>query len=159
MSEVDALFRLLTHAPPRAVAIVRHAALEGQDLGALYDVGPAEARVLLLRALVAVKSAGELHLDAAAEAPLLDELFAEPRRGEYGALFTALGAHREALLARLDQAAAEFAASPDRARDEWVRRLAIVIVLALTAFFWHREQNKPRPPPEKRPTVVPGRPP
>ncbi|MFZ5443437.1 MAG: hypothetical protein ACOZQL_25745 [Myxococcota bacterium] len=160
MSEVDALFRLLAHAPPRAAAIVRRAALEGtppEALARLYDLGPAEAQVLLLRALVDVKSGGTLQLDDAAEQQALAELFATPRRGEYGVFFDALVTHRAALVERLEKAAADFAASPDRARDEWLRRLAIAVVLALTAYFWHREQNKPRPPPEKRPTVAPSR--
>ena len=69
-------------------------------------------------------------------------------------LWQQLERNREELKVRLDRAAAEFAASPDRGRDEWVRRLSIVLVLALTAYFWWAEKTKPHPPPQKRPTIV-----
>ena len=70
-------------------------------------------------------------------------------------LWDRLTQQRDELTLRLEKSAAEFAASPDRQRDEWLRKLAIVVVLVLTAFFYWREQNKALPPPQKRPTVAP----
>jgi|APLak6261675434_1056106.scaffolds.fasta_scaffold01440_4 hypothetical protein len=151
MSEVDALFELLSHAPPRERALVQRVAFEGLSLEAvaqLYDVDLPRAKVLVFRALQTV--AGRAPLSDEAEAAVIDR-----PESEAAALLARLKTHRVELQARLEKAAVAFAQSPDRVRDEWVRRLAIVVVLALTAFFYWREQNKPRPPPEKRPTVQP----
>ncbi|MDP1826917.1 MAG: hypothetical protein Q8L48_26830 [Archangium sp.] len=163
MSEVDALFRLLNAAPPRSAEIVKRVTLAGTGfpaLAALYGVDEARARVLVFRALLDVQSGGsrrvpdqrepvEVEAMTRADAPSTGE-GAEVRR-----LWASLVEHREGLTALLDKAAAEFAASPDRDRDEWLRRLAIVLVLALTAYFWWREQTRPLPPPQKRPATAP----
>jgi hypothetical protein len=149
MSDVDDLFTLLSDAPPRSLEIVKRFALEGmtlEQLAALYDVGVPEARVLVFRALLDVESGGTKRVRDADEGELASP-FVEKLRG-----------NREALLLRLREAAVAFANSPDRTRDEWVRRLAIVVVLALTAFFYWRENSKPRPPPEKRPILAPANP-
>ena len=151
MSQVDALFRLLTEAPPRSAEIVRRVALDGlalEQVAQLFNVGLPEAEVLVFRALVDVRSGGSERVRDGAERDGVRER----------ELLELLKAHRAPLQARLAEAAQAYAASPDRNRDEWLRRLAIVVVLALTAFFYWREQHKPRPPPEKRPTVQPASP-
>ncbi len=129
MAQLDALFRTLVDAPPRSLQIVRRALLEGlstEHLASLYGITPEATLVLVDRALA-------------------DAGLAESR--------SALVENRAELLKRLDTAAVEWAKSPDRQRDERLRQLAIVVVLALTAFFYWREANKPLPPPHPRPNT------
>lgn len=65
---------------------------------------------------------------------------------------TALSAQHEALSVALEQAAREAESSPARAREEWLRRIAIVLVLALAGYFYWRDHFGPkeRRPPEPR---------
>ena len=70
-------------------------------------------------------------------------------------LWERLSRNRDELRAMLEKSAAEYAASPDRDRDEWFRRAAIVLVLALTAYFYWREETKPHPALQKRPIIQP----
>ena len=162
MSEVDALFRLLTAAPPRSAEIVKRLTLAQTplpELAALYGVDLPRMQVLAFRALLDVLSGGSARVPDAREPAELEVLLGERQaaQGE-GAdvrrLWNQLTAHRVELEAQLTKAAAAFEASPDRSRDEWLRKAAIVIVLALTAFFYFREANKPHPPPQKRPTTT-----
>lgn len=149
MSEVETLFKLMVAAPPRAAAIVRRVAIDGVTLEALakeFAVTPEQARVLLYRATREVQGLGPATAVEEAEAVVL---------GRPIVLLEQLRTWKDELATRLDQAAEDFARSPDRGRDEWLRKLALAVVIALTAYFWQREQNKPRPPPEPRPTVRP----
>lgn len=59
----------------------------------------------------------------------------------------ALRANRDAVLQRLRNAEAEAARSPARTREVWLRRLAILLILALTAWFYWRERQAPPPQP------------
>lgn len=52
--------------------------------------------------------------------------------------------------AALDQAARADAASPGRAREEWLRRLAVAALLALTAWLYWSRPPEPEPRPERR---------
>lgn len=127
MATVDALFRSLSTAPARSVQIVRRAVLEGMPLTELaqrYGISEAAAHELVERSLADAGLAGQRD---------------------------ALAAHRDVLRSKLDEAADAWAKSPDRVRDERLRQLAIVVVLALTAFFYWREANKPLPPSRPRP--------
>lgn len=161
MSEASALFRLLSNAPPRSAEVVKRVTLEGQGLdalAALYGVDAPRAEVLVFRAFLDVHSGGTAVLPDEAEATEVRAFFS----GGEGATATALRtlrsqleANRDALRALLEKAAVEWERSPSRGREEWLRKLAIVLVLALSAFFYWREQQKPRPPPERRPTVAP----
>lgn len=163
MSEVDALVRKLTAAPPRSAEIVKRYALRDVSpaaLGPLFEVEEPQARRLLLRALLDVSSGGTLAVSDADEATLLPQVLdaapvVTPLAQELVVLVAKLRANSDEVTEALRKAAEAFEASPDRVRDEWLRRAAIVLVLALTAFFYWRDQNKPRPPPEKRPTVAP----
>lgn len=166
MSEVDALFRLLSDAPPRSAEIVKRVALLGVGLprlAGLYGVDEPRAQVLLFRAFQDVLSGGSVRVPDEREpveiAVMLDAVPSPPLSQGEGlqarALWQRLQANSEALQDRLKRSAAEFAASPDRGRDELLRYLAIALVIALTAFFYWREQNKPHPPPRARPTVAP----
>lgn len=166
MSEVDALFRLLTAAPPRSADVVKRVALQGMgwpELATLYGVTVPQVQLLVFRAFLDVGSGGSARVpDEREPAEVEVMLSAAPGSGE-GAqarkLWDRLTQSRDALKVKLDRAAAEHAASPDRDRDEWLRRIAIVMVLALTAYFWWREEHKPRPPPQKRPITAPVTPP
>lgn len=150
MADVDALFRLLNDAPPRAAEIVKRVALRGlplAELGALYGVDEARAEVLLFRALLDVRSGGTARVSDAREPAELAAMRAGPAGAGEGsqarALLDRLTAHRVELTARLQHEAEAFARSPDRVRDERLRWVAIVVVLALTAYFYWREQHQP----------------
>ncbi len=166
MSEVDALFRLLTDAPPRSAEVVKRVSLAGMDLAALaalHGIDLPRAQILLFRSLLDVSSGGKARVpDAREPAEVTAMLEGGAATGEGAAarrLWDQLATHREELRARLAKSAAEYAASPDRDRDELYRRIAIVVVLALTAFFYWREANKPLPPHQKRPVIAPVTPP
>jgi hypothetical protein len=118
---VDALFTALAAAHPRTVQVLRRAFLEElarEKFEALYGISPSSADALIERSLADAKLTGQAD---------------------------ALRAHRTELLARLDAAAKAWAASPDRVRDERLRQLAIVIVLALTAFFYWQQSHTASP--------------
>ncbi|WP_223645019.1 hypothetical protein [Corallococcus sp. EGB] len=52
--------------------------------------------------------------------------------------------------AALDRAAQADADSPTRAREEWLRRLAVAALLALTAWLYWNRPPEPEPRPERR---------
>lgn len=165
MSEVDALFRLLSAAPPRSAEVVKRHTLgkaSVEQLAALYAVTPEQAKRVLLRALLDVESGGTTRVADADEPALADAVLGpvappEPLAQKLRALIAALNAHADALRAALDEAAVAFEKSPDRTRDDWLRRLAIVVVLALTAYFYWREANKPKEW-QRRPLLQPSSP-
>jgi hypothetical protein len=165
MSEVDALFRTLVSAPPRTAAIVRRVALEQAPLprvAELFGVDEARARVLVFRATIEVMTGRPCVVPDAQEAAEVDALWGGPpaREGTQAKAFLErLGRNAAELTARLQQAQADFEASPDRKRDELVRYALIALVLALTAFFYWQETHKPLPPPQKRPLSTPPGPP
>ncbi len=162
MSEVDALFRLLTDAPTRSAEIVKRVSLEGLELPALatlHGIDLPRAQILLFRSLLDVSSGGKARVPDRREpfevAAMIQGDAPTGEGADARRLWDQLTAHRDELKARLAKSAAEYAASPDRDRDELFRRIAIVVVLALTAFFYLRESNKPLPPPQKRPVSAP----
>ena len=161
MSEVDALFRLLTDAPPRSSEIVRRVALAGMDfpqLASLYGVDLPRAQVLVFRALLDVISGGSARVPDSREPAEVEAMVSGTSSSGEGAearkLWDRIRQNGQALEEKLKQEARDFAASPDRNRDEWLRRAAIVLVLALTAFFYWREQNKEKPPLQRRPVIT-----
>jgi hypothetical protein len=117
----DALFQALTAAHPRSVQIIRRAFLEDlprEKFEQLYGITPAAADALIARALEDAKVTGQND---------------------------ALRDHRVELLLKLDAAAKAWAASPDRLRDERLRQLAIIVVIALTAFFYWQQSHTASP--------------
>lgn len=151
MSEVDALFRALKAAHPRSAEIVTRFALDEvplPELAAIYALEPGPMALLVARSLVDVETGGRARPSDREEA----EIAAGLATSEFVAR---LRTHRVALRAMLEASAQAWAASPDRVRDERIRFALIAIVVALSAFFYWREQNKPRPPNEARPTVQP----
>lgn len=166
MSEVDALLRTLLAAPPRSAAIVKQVALARRPLGSLasqYGVDEVRAKVLVFRATVEVMTGRPCTVPDAREPVELAALFGEGSEGTEGleakAFLARLERNAVELTAALAKAQAAYEASPDRKRDERVRYALIALVLALTAFFYWREENKPRPPPQKRPILAPQAPP
>lgn len=158
MSELDSLLRLLDDAPPRSAQVVRRYAIEGkslEQLAGLYQVDLERAKVLVFRAFLDVQSGGTARLSDADEVPRIAAFFDSAASSDLRALKERFTAHAAAVQQRIDQATEAFEQSPDRQRDEWFRRVAIVVVIALSAYFYWRESTKPRPPNEKRPLLVP----
>jgi hypothetical protein len=162
MHDAPALFELLQAAPARSAEIIKRFALDDlsiEALGELYGVDRTRAERLVFRALRDVETGGARALDDNTEAREVDALFgraSSPVGDSLRALEADLRRERESVRRLLAEAALAWERSPARQREEWLRRLAIVVVLALSAFFYWREQNKPKPPPERRPTVIPG---
>lgn len=155
MADVDALFRTLKTAPPRAAEIVTLVALDGvslSELAARFGIDEVQARRLVARSIHALEAPRGPQLSDDGELALADALFAPAAPGSTGrATLDALRAHRAALRERLDQAARAWQESPDRRRDEWVRYVLIALVIALSAYFYVREKHQP-PRLEPRPT-------
>ncbi|HEY0883190.1 MAG TPA: hypothetical protein VGD87_16760 [Archangium sp.] len=157
MSDVDALFRLLQAAPPRSAEIVKRLGLQGASLetiATLFGVDVPRAKVLAFRALLDVQSGGSQRLSDSDEARAIEQTFGGPGSSQ-AELIAQLQRNRVELEARLERAAQEYAASPDRKREDWLRYAAIVLVIALSAFFYWREQQKPKTRWEKRPVSGP----
>ncbi|MFT3707054.1 MAG: hypothetical protein QM817_05230 [Archangium sp.] len=126
---------------------MRGATLE--ELSKLYAVTPEQGRLLVLRALLDVESGGTHRVADADEPSLAAAVFdaqpsTDPLTTRLRGLIERLKNNAAPVTEKLRVAAEEFEKSPDRSRDEWLRRLAIVAVLALTAFFYLRESNKPK---------------
>ncbi len=162
MSDVDALFRLLTAAPPRSAEIVKRVALSQKsfpELAALYGLDVPRMQRLAFRSFLDVLSGGTARVPDEREATETEVMLGERQAAqgegaELRRLWQSLTANRAELEAQLTRAAAAFEASPDRVRDERLRWVAIAVVLALTAYFYFQQANKPHPPPQKRPTTT-----
>lgn len=164
MADVEQLFRALTSVHPRSAQVLmarffwRPAAGPGEQLGRLpaefaayYGITPAAADVLVFRAATEF-----LHrlkgrpppspVPDAQEAPLArgfgQALEGAVPPGEFDDLvlsMRALQAHARELSERLRAAEQAELASPGYARETWLRRLAIVVVLAVSAWFYWKD--------------------
>lgn len=151
------LHRALAQMPSRSAQILIFRCVEGRapaDCAALYGVGLPQWEVLQLEAARAL--AGQtLPLADAERANLGRRLAAQldaPEPVEADAEVDALtgllrslrsnGPELQRLLLEAERAGA---ASPARAREAWLRRLAVVVILAVSLFVWLRERNKPAP--------------
>jgi hypothetical protein len=56
-----------------------------------------------------------------------------------------LSLHREEVHRLLVEAERAAAASPARAREGWLRLIAVALIVAVSLFVWLRERNKPPP--------------
>ncbi len=56
-----------------------------------------------------------------------------------------LTAQKDEVRAQLDAAEAAWQRSPAAARETWLRRIAILVVIALSAYFYWREQEAKKP--------------
>ncbi len=141
MTEANALFRLLNEAPPRSAEIVKKVTLTDisvERLGELYGLDLPRTKILFFRALLDVLSTGSIRLDDKTETASL----ASPLTGELlrvSQLQERLVFQREELKQMYANSAVQFENSPERVKEEWLRRVAIVLVLALTAFFYWRQ--------------------
>lgn len=166
MSEVDALYRLLADAPPRSAEIVKRVTLSGlsfEQLAQLYGVDVPRAQVLVFRALLDVQSGGSARVaddrEPAEIAAMLSTETSAPTESTEGIrlreLWKSFVEQRQGLESKLEEVARQFASSPERTRLDRLRWVAIVLVLALTYFFYRHEQDKQRPSPPISPQVGP----
>lgn len=158
MSEVDALFRMLDAAPPRSAEIVKRVALAQMgwaQFASLYGVDEARAKVIVFRAFVDVMSGGSVRFSDEQEPFEVEAMLSasvaklHPAGGAaVRQLWDRYAEHRVELQKRLEQQAADFAASPDRVKEERWRYIAIVLIIALASYFYWREKQRQ---PESRP--------
>jgi len=162
MADVAALQQILSRCPPRSVEVLLCAQPGPQVLAGLaahYATGDDAAARLLLRAARDFRFAAEGRPvparplpdadEAALARALADALSGQAAGADVTALaedVTALASHAEALRERLAAAAAEAERSPAGTRELWLRRLAIALILALTAWSWWRDRHAPPPP-------------
>lgn len=172
MLDEAALHDALQRTPPRSAEVLSRVALDGWTVPTLaerYGVPAASASVLLLRSLRDFDAAANRAPTPARPLPDADEAVqaeALARALEGGATsdavrplaeaLRALATHREGVKRRLAEAERLAAESPARRRETWLRRIAIVVVLALSAWFYWREQHEPPPAPRPRPALPPG---
>lgn len=157
------LLSALERMPPRSAEVVKALALGGLDRAGMaerYGISPEAADVLTWRAardlVAAIKNTREPplpHEVELREAKALADALSSRSPHPLATPLLEIVAEREEVRAALAKAAAEAERSPARARETWLRRLAIAVLLALTAYFFWREQTKPLPPPEPRPTA------
>ena len=172
MLEVAALHEVLLRTPPRSAEVLSRVAFDGWTVPTLaerYGIELASARRLLLRAVRDFDAAAR-HARTPAP-PLADDaeqaqaealaasLEGQPPPETVRPLADALAAltrHRDEVKRRLSEAELIAASSPARRWEHWLRRLAILAVLALSAWFYWREQHQPPPAPLPRPALPPG---
>jgi len=160
---------------PRPSAMLIHRLVEGHPLAACathYGISPQAFSVLLLRAAVPlarrrglpVREPASADEEAAWARMLSDALERQDAR-----LPTALGPVVEAcrelqalapqVAAGLEAVEQEARASPQRRREEWLRRLAVVVLLALTAWLYLSKPEGPEAPRQRPPVhTEPSRP-
>jgi hypothetical protein len=63
----------------------------------------------------------------------------------FAPLLLDLAAHKDEVRDLLDTAEAEYQRSPAAQRETWLRRVAIVVVIVLSAYFYWREQEAKKP--------------
>ena len=166
VADADTLYLALTRVHPRALQVLvarfvaKTEAGDGREQAAFasfYGVPEAAARVLLWRAVVEFEAAlagrsapGPLPFEeeqrradalcAALDAPL------PPQSQELGKtveVLKALRANAPAIRERLARAEQAELASPEYARETWLRRIAIVVVLAVSAwFYWQADLTR-----------------
>ncbi len=142
----ETLHAALASVPARDALVLRFRFLEGdsRETSALrYGLTPEIYDLLLERSarpfLARLRGQSARVLpdaeEAAAAAALRDHTPAE---------LVALAEHRDAVKALLIAAEAAAEKSPQRARENWLRRIGIVLILAATAYFyWQEQQPKP----------------
>ena len=147
------LQQALARMPSRfAQALIFHC-VEGRtapECAALYGIGVPQWEILFLDAACALASQPAPLTDAA-RLTLATHVQADLAQPPSAALpasraAQALILHREEVHRLLLETERAAAASPARAREGWLRRLAVVLIIAVALFVWLRERNKPPPP-------------
>ena len=153
------LARALRELEPRAAALLRHRLVEGrsdQACSALYGISPEALAVHLLRATLALEArlghpARVLPAQAREERDWAAQLALGLQRhagaGPGLAVALRLVQLSEAVGAELAAAEQREAQSPVRRRNEWLRRLAVALLVAFTAWYALGRQPSERPPP------------
>ncbi|MBL8956923.1 MAG: hypothetical protein JNK82_39480 [Myxococcaceae bacterium] len=124
----------------RSAQVISHRVLDAktrEECAALYGLKPELWDVLFLRAVRDFERA--LGLPAAAG----DEVEQAARLA--AALTPALvelSTHRDETRRLIEKAHADYEASPSHTLEVWARRIAIVVIIALTAWFYWREQSQ-----------------
>lgn len=131
---------------PRALQVLRHVAFEGGDVDSLatkYGIGHPQAQLLLARALQALDSA-PLEADEPRAALFLQQ----------NQTLRDLKTHAEPLQAGLRAAELKEASSLRRRVEPVLRWVAILIIVALSGYFWWKDREQARVP-QKRERLPP----
>ena len=159
MSDVATLHQGLNRMAPRSMQVLLRRFVEQRSrdqLATLYGLTLEQADLLVWRAARSFEAALAGHGEPG-PLPLVEELEQAQRLAENPSpALVAISELREPLQQALDRAAEEAEASPARAQEEWLRRVAIALVLAVAGYFYWRENYGPkeRKPPEPRPAPV-----
>ncbi len=164
------LQRALGQMPSRAAQTLILRCLEGRSIqtcAELYGIGVSQWQILFFdaaRALAAdarpipdpqravladrlQRALVSLQHDEAGDALLRDPVIAP-----LAALLQSLVDQREEVQRLLLEAERVAASAPARVRETWLRRLAVVVIIAVSLFVWLRERNKtPAPNPSHFP--------
>lgn len=160
----EALFRALQQLPPRAAQTLLFRCVErrtAEGCAALYGIGLEQWKLLFFEAARGLVGEVDPLPDAqrvglAAQLHAAFEGTAEP--AELAHLLTPLRRlveHREEIERLRAEAERAAAASPARARETWLRRLAVVAIIAVSLFVWLRDRDKPPPPVDPRTRQLP----
>jgi hypothetical protein len=156
VSDLDHFYRALTSVHPRSAQVLMarffwvgdHLGRSPLEFAAHYGISAEAADVLLFRASREFFEAlsgrpGPGLLPDATEAQLahrfgqaVEGAVPPPEFNDLILCLRGLNAHARELRARLDAAEQAELTSPEYARETWIRRAAIVVVLALSAWFY-----------------------
>ena len=161
----EQLVQPLLSMPSRHAQVLRFRLVDGrsrEDSAQLYGLTSEQFDVLLYRAArdfqgdAAQLPDEQLLANAATFAAELEQALAGEPAPALATALASLTNNGIRVQQLLDEAAARADASPARTREQWLRRVAIVVVLGLTAYFYwqqrEREANKPRFEPRNLPT-------
>lgn len=162
VADLEASWRALSRVHPRTLQVLLARFVAAGEAGAgrapsafaaFYGVSDGAAGVLLWRAAREFEAAVDGKTSPAPEddavelrdaqhlaRALLDEVTAPPRFTSLAGHLRELTRHAEALRQRLADAERAELSSPAYVRETWLRRIAIVIVLALSAWFYWRAE-------------------
>jgi hypothetical protein len=134
----------LAQMPARSQQIFAHRFLEErtpEQCAALYGLTLAQWDVLFLGAVN--------DLEAVLGLPPSPSLPGPSRELE------SLQAQRAEVKALIQQAHRDYEASPAYSTETWLRRIAIIVILGLTAFYWWRDRNREKPIPNAPYLTIP----
>ena len=157
------MLRALNRMEPRQLQVLLRRVVERrtrEQFALLYGIDTEQADLLVWRAIRSFEAA----LASAPEPPVLsfDQETAEARalanEPELPPYIRGLAEHSDDIEAGIERAEREAEASPSRSRENWLRRLAIALVLVIAAYLYWRDTYAPkeRRPPEARPARLKG---
>src|SRR5262249_33277367 len=138
----------LARTPARSAQLLSHRLLEAksrEDCAALYGL-PLEAwDILFLRATRDFERA------LGSRAPHSDDANEAAQAAQLSRALTPelieLSDHRDELRRLIEKAQADWESSPGHTLEIWARRIAIIVIIALTAYFYWREEQQKKPVP------------